>query len=197
MSFFSTNSHAHLYGLISILVNLVSSILLVILEAATHFLGNARALRAGQGFTVMRPARQATMGKAACCRVAAPMELTATQSLVPACVRQALWWVSVCVSASRGFGFKWCEKLSTLLLLQISNRSFGVAVSTPSASVALYPIMTRSFAHGCQWLGDYNPYIHFFYLLAVVFLGSQVSWNLPQIIQEAGYMAPGQSLQRM
>lgn len=61
--------------------------------AVTHFPANAPALRDGRGFTVMRPARLDTMEKDACCRAAAPMELTVIHSQVPVHVPLGLWWV--------------------------------------------------------------------------------------------------------
>ncbi|TKS73504.1 Multiple epidermal growth factor-like domains protein 10 [Collichthys lucidus] len=59
---------------------LKSGHLLAMSSTATRFLVNAPALRDGQGFTVMRPARLDTMDRDACCLAAVPMELTAILS---------------------------------------------------------------------------------------------------------------------
>lgn len=61
--------------------------------AATRFLENAPAQQDGLDSTVMRPARRDSTGRDAFCRAAAPMEPTATQSLVPVYVPLASWRV--------------------------------------------------------------------------------------------------------
>lgn len=61
--------------------------------AATHFLVNAPALKDGQVFTVMRPARLDTMERDACCLAPAPTELTAILSQVLVYVPLGSWWV--------------------------------------------------------------------------------------------------------
>lgn len=60
---------------------------------ATPCLESAAALGDGRDSTVTRAARLDTTGKRACCRAAAAMELTVTQSQVPVCVPLGSWWV--------------------------------------------------------------------------------------------------------
>lgn len=60
---------------------------------ATPCLESAAALGDGRDSTVTRAARLDTTGKHACCRAAAAMELTVTQSQVPVCAPLGSWWV--------------------------------------------------------------------------------------------------------